>query len=339
MVDGQWSLFMHLTLRKWLIVNLSLIALLAIAIFAAMQFGSERVVLSDALGGDVKARAIIFLARLPRTLLAALVGMALASSGGAFQALLRNPLADPFILGVSGGAALGSVAAIGFHLPFAWISIAAFLGAVAAMLIIFAVAGMKSRFESTSLLLTGVIFNAFCFAMILFINAVVTMEQAYQIIFLLIGNLEVTDIGTVAVVAFFVISGFVVLCLASGKMNVLSLGDEEAKSLGVNVVRLKTLVFVAASFMVGAAVAASGLIGFVGLFIPHAVRLIFGADHRLLIPASGFAGAAFLVAADTAARTILMHTGYATELPVGVITALIGAPVFMVLLKRKALIG
>lgn len=324
---------MHLTRHKWIAVNLALFALLVISVFASLLIGSEHISLSEALGANTKARAILFMARLPRTILAAFVGMALASSGGAFQALLRNPLADPFILGISGGAALGSVLAIGLHLPFELISISAFISAAISMMIIFAVSGKKSKLNPTTLLLTGVIFNAFCFALILFINAVVTMEEAYQIVFLLIGNLEIMDMTTVAIVAIFVLAGFVTLCLCSSKMNLLSLGDDEARSMGVNITRLRILIFSAASVMVGAAVAASGLIGFVGLFIPHVIRLIFGADHRLLIPASGLAGAAFLVSADTAARTILMNTGFATQLPVGVITALIGAPMFMVLLR------
>lgn len=325
----------HLTFKRWLIVNLSLLALLVTAILLALKIGPEMVSLGGTEDASARARAIVFVARLPRTILAALVGMALASAGGAFQSLLKNPLADPFILGVSGGAALGSVAAIGLHLPFAWISTSAFGGAIAAIVIIFFVSGASRRFESTSLLLAGVIFNAFCFAMILFINAVVTMEQAYQIIFLLIGNLEVTNLGTVGVVGAFVLAGFFILCLISSRMNALSLGDEDARSLGIDVAKVKLIVFIAASFMVGAAVAASGLIGFVGLFIPHVVRLLFGPDHRLLIPAAGLAGAAFLVAADTLARTVLMQTGFATELPVGVVTALIGAPMFMLLLKKS----
>lgn len=324
---------MHLTFRKWIVVNSALFIALVFAIILAIFTGSENVALGGA--DDAKAKAILFTARLPRTILAALVGMALASAGGTFQTLLRNPLADPFILGVSGGAALGSVLAVGLNLPFAWITFAAFLGAATAMIFIFAIAGVRAKFESTTLLLTGVIFNAFCFALILFINAVVTMEQAYQIIFLLIGNLEVTDLKTVAIVGAFVVSGFAVLCIYAGRMNLLSLGDDEAASLGVDIAKVKPIVFTAASVIVGAAVAASGLIGFVGLFIPHIVRILFGADHRLLIPASGLAGAAFLVGADALARTVLMKTGYATELPVGVITALVGAPLFMFILRRQ----
>lgn len=322
----------HLTYRKWLITISALLFVLAVSVFIALSTGSESI---DLFSGSAKVHAILFTARLPRILLAAIVGMALASSGGAFQAILRNPLADPFILGISGGAALGSILAVGLGLPFFWISVLAFIGSIVAMVTIFFIAGSRGSFRATELLLTGVILNAFCFALILFINAMVTMEEAYQILFLLIGNLEETGMGMVAVVGGFVLTGFVVLTLLSRRINTLMLGDDEAKSLGIDATRLRATVFISASLMVGAAVAASGLIGFVGLFVPHAVRLIFGSDHRLLIPASGIAGAAFLVLADTAARTVLMNTQYATQLPVGVITALIGAPLFMWLLKRN----
>ncbi len=317
-------------------MNGLLLLLLAGVIVVGVLIGAGHINITDAIrntGG--RDGAILFSSRLPRVLLAALVGMALASSGGAFQALLRNPLADPFILGVSGGAALGSVAAVGLHLSFGAISAAAFISALLTIFFIFAVARTKGRLPTHTLLLTGVIFNAFCFALILFINAIVTMEQAYQIIFLLIGNLEATNYKTIAIVAAFVLTGFVALTVFASKMNVLTLGDEPASHLGINPERLRVIIFVASSLMVGAAVAVSGLVGFVGLFIPHIIRLIFGPDHRLLIPASGLLGAAFLVASDTAARTILMNTSYATELPVGVITALIGAPAFVFLLKKQ----
>lgn len=327
---------MRLTRERWLFINGSLLLLLIAVTIAATTIGAEHIDIVAAIRKiDQRDAAILFSSRLPRILLAALVGMALASSGGAFQVLLRNPLADPFILGVSGGAALGSVLAIGLHLSFGSISVAAFVSALLTMIFIFAVARTKGRLPTHTLLLTGVIFNAFCFALILFINAIVTMEQAYQIIFLLIGNLEATNYDTIVIVAMFVFLGFAILTAFASKMNILALGDESANNLGINPERLRIIIFIASSLMVGAAVAASGLIGFVGLFIPHAIRLIFGPDHRLLIPASGFLGAAFLVASDTAARSLLMNTGYATELPVGVITALIGAPFFVFLLKRQ----
>lgn len=324
----------YLTYKRWTLTNIVLLMVLALSIAIAMNMGSESIDLSDAFGKTGKAHAILFSARLPRILLAALVGMALATAGGAFQTLLRNPLADPFILGVSGGAALGSVLAVGLGLPFIWISIIAFVGAILVMVGIIGVARARGKFRSTELLLIGVIFNAFCFALILFVNSMVTMEEAYQILFLLIGNLEEVGLHTVGIVAIFVLSGFAVLTFVARKMNLLSMSDSEARSLGVHTDRLRMVVFVAASMMVGAAVAASGLIGFVGLFIPHAVRLVFGSDNRLLIPASGIAGAAFLVIADAIARTVLMNTAYATQLPVGVITALVGAPCFMVLMMK-----
>lgn len=325
-----------LTRKRWIAVNISLLLLLAAVIMIGSTIGSGHIDIVKAIQNiDQSGYAILFSSRLPRILLAALVGIALASSGGAFQAMLKNPLADPYILGVSGGAALGSVLAVSLHMAFAGISIAAFLFAFLTMLLIFAVARTRGRLPSHTLLLTGVIFNAFCFALILFINALVTMEQAYQIIFLLIGNLEAVNYHTIAIAAVFIIGGFVILISLAGKMNVLALGDESACQLGINPEHTRILIFISSSLMVGAAVAVAGLIGFVGLFIPHAVRLIFGPDHRLLIPASGLFGAAFLVASDTAARTILMGTSYATELPVGVITVLIGAPFFVFLLKRQ----
>jgi len=326
----------YLTRKRWLATNGTLIGVLCIVIVAALCIGPERVDWRGVFdGSDMRARAIVFVSRLPRVLLAAIVGIALSASGGAYQALLRNPLADPYILGVAGGAALASVMALALGAPGTVVSIAAFIGAGFAMMIIFSLARTRGRLPVHTLLLTGVVFNAFCFAVILFLNAVVRMEQAYQILFMLIGNLEVVDIRTVVMTAFFVLAGFALLCSVADRMNVLSLGDDQACALGVDVERLRWIIFFASSLMVGAAVAVAGLIGFVGLFVPHAVRLVVGADHRLLIPASGLVGAAFLVAADTAARTALMSTDYATQLPVGVITALIGAPAFMWLLKKQ----
>ena len=325
----------HLTRKRWIIINALFGFLLIATIVIALGIGSESTNLSDIFSDDARTRAILFSSRLPRIILAALVGAALASAGGSYQALLRNPLADPFILGVSGGAALGSVIAVGLGLPFTLVSVAAFIGALSSMLGIFWVARTGGRLQPATLLLTGVIFNALCFALILFVNAVVPMEQAYEILTLLIGNLEATNTATVIAVAAFVAVGLAILCTLSWKMNLLSLGDTEAEGLGVDLAKIRAGTFIASSLMVGAAVAASGLIGFVGLFIPHIIRMWIGADHRLLIPASALFGAAFLISADTAARTILMNTQYATQLPVGVITAIVGAPMFIVLLKRR----
>ncbi|MFH1652824.1 MAG: iron ABC transporter permease [Pseudomonadota bacterium] len=326
----------YLTKKRWVVTLLLMFAVLCVTMLLCVNIGSEKISIWGAIdNSDPLSHAIFFSSRLPRLLLALFVGMALASAGGAYQAMLHNPLADPFILGISGGAALGSVLAVALKLAFGWVSALAFVGSLVAMVVIFFITRKNGRLHPHTLLLTGVIFNAFSFALILFINAIVTMEQAYQILFLLMGNLEALDYTTIAIVGAFVLVGFATLTLMSGRINILTLGDNEAHNLGVDVERVRAITFIASSLMVGAAVAACGLIGFVGLFIPHAVRMIFGADNRLLIPASGILGAAFLILADTLARTVLMHSGYSTLLPVGVITALIGGPVFAILLKRR----
>lgn len=326
----------HLTRRRCFAITAALAALAAAVMVAAVFIGPEHVDWRALIAGtDPRAYAIVTVSRLPRVILAAAVGLALSSAGASYQVLLRNPLADPFILGVAGGAALSCVAAVGMGAPMWASSFAAFAGAGAAMIAIFALARTRGRLPVHTLLLTGVVFNAFCFALILFINAVVRMEQAYQILFLLIGNLDAVDYGMLALTVVLVAAGFAVLCAVAGRMNAMSLSDDEAVSLGVDIEGMRRIIFFAGSLMVGAAVAAAGLIGFVGLFVPHAARIVIGADHRALIPASGLIGAAFLVAADTAARTMLMHTSAATQLPVGVITALIGAPAFMWLMRRQ----
>jgi len=326
----------YLTKQKWILINIALLLLLLLTIVIAVNIGGQKIDLLKVFKDyGSKDSAIFFTSRLPRVLLAGLVGLSLASSGGAYQSLLRNPLADPYILGVSGGAALGSVIAVGLGLPFIGTSILSFIFSLISMFLIFAIAKTKGRLPSHTLLLTGVIFNAFCFAIILFINSIVTMEQAYQIIFLLIGNIGAISYNSLLSASILILAGFLMLTFLGKNINVLTLGDEEAMHLGVNSNRLRIMVFFASSLMVGTSVALSGLIGFVGLFIPHIVRLVFGPDNRLLIPASGFFGAIFLIISDTISRTILINTTFSTELPVGVITALIGAPVFMFLLKKQ----
>lgn len=320
-----------LTAKRTLAINAGLLALLVIVCLLALNIGAEH---ASLFSNNSLAHTIIFSTRLPRILLATLVGMALASSGTAFQSLLRNPLADPYILGVSGGAALGSVVGVGLHLPFALVSMVAFITAFFSMLVIYWIASTKGRLPAHTLLLTGVIFNAFAFALIMLVHSLVTMEQAHEILFLLMGSLELYSFKTIVVVAIFVLIGFTLLIFLSPKMNLMAAGDETAFCLGINIERFRRIIFFSASIMIGAVVSVSGLIGFVGIFIPHILRLVFGPDHRLLIPASGLAGAAFLVAADTLARTVLATGSYQTQIPVGVITALIGGPFFVYVLKR-----
>ncbi len=324
----------RLTLKSWACINSLLIAMLAVTILLTLNIGSEHVSIFKS-GLSETEHSIIFYSRLPRILLGMLVGIALGSGGTAFQALLRNPLADPYILGVSGGAALGSVIGLALHLPFVAVALTAFAASFVTMLFIYWASLYHGKLPAHTLLLTGVIFNAFAFAFIMLIHSLVTMEQAHEILFMLIGNLEIQNYHAILTVAIAVLVGFVSLCILSPKLNIISLGDETAENLGLNISTTRKLIFFLASLMIGAVVSVSGLIGFVGLFIPHTARLILGSDHRLVLPASGFLGAIFLIWSDTLARTILMHGQFETQLPVGVITALIGGPTFVYLLKRQ----
>lgn len=287
--------------------------------------------------GDAAAADIVLRIRLPRVLLAVLVGAALAVAGVCFQALLRNPLADPYILGVSGGAALGGVAMLSFGaglgLGYGAVPPAAFGGAMAATALLYALAGSSARFSATHLLLTGVVLNAFASALIVFLASVAGFTEGASIFLWLIGSLSGARVELAGWVGGFLALGLAAsLPLARG-LNALALGEESAEQLGVDVERAKRVLLLATSLMVGAAVSVSGLIGFVGLIVPHLLRLVIGPDHRLLLPAAGLAGAAFLVVCDTLARVVLESR----ELPVGAITALVGGPLFLLLLRRHAL--
>jgi iron complex transport system permease protein len=264
------------------------------------------------------------------------VGAALACSGATFQAVLRNPLADPYILGVSGGAALGAICSTAFGLdrsPAGWAlrPLAAFAGSSCTIILIFLLARMRGRVSNYPLLLTGVVVNAFFSAMILFIITVADYTRFQQVFFWLVGSIEAPGWGALGALTVAIFAGLCGLFLLAGKMNLMSLGEEEARALGVDADRVKRIAILTASFVTAAAVSWSGLIGFVGLMVPHAVRLVWGPDHRLLLPASALGGAAFLVAADTGARTFMAPV----EMPVGIITAAIGAPFFLFLFHRE----
>jgi iron complex transport system permease protein len=286
-------------------------------------------------GASPAAQDIVLRVRLPRALLAVAVGASLAVAGVLFQALLRNPLADPFILGVSGGAALGGILVLslgaGFGLGYAAVPPAAFAGAIATTLLLYAVAGARGRLSPTHLLLTGVVFNAFASAAIVFLASISGLTEGANIFLWLVGSLSATRGDVAGWVALFLVLGLAcALPLARG-LNLLTLGEEAASQLGMEVERQKKLLLFSSSLMVGAAVSAAGLIGFVGLIIPHLLRLVLGPDHRLLLPAAALGGAAFLLLCDTAAR--LLPGG--RELPVGAITAIAGGPLFLVLLRRQ----
>jgi len=315
-----------------------LIAGLVGAVLVSLSVGTENVSLRSALSDpDSLSRLILLEIRLPRILLGGLVGLALASAGAAFQALLRNPLADPFILGVSGGAALGSVLAVSLKLAYGFVPLVAFLAALGSMFLIYGLANVRGRLNPHTLLLVGVLFNTTTFSLILFFNSIVSMEDLHRIWFLMVGSLEAVELHRLFWVALFVLTGFFILCLDASALNLIPLGEESARSLGVDVEGVRRRVFFAASLMVGSVVSVSGLVGFVGLAVPHMVRLALGSDHRRVLPASALVGAAFLILADALSRTAFSREGLQTQLPVGVVTALVGAPIFFYLLKKKGM--
>jgi iron complex transport system permease protein len=280
---------------------------------------------------------IFFVARLPRTLSGAMVGALFAAAGVVFQGLLRNPLATPFTLGVSTGAALGAILALTFDWSIAVFGItavplAAFVGSLAAVGIVYALAQARHRGLSTTvLLLAGVTMNAFFSAMILFVQYFASFADVGRTLRWLMGNLDVSSYEPLLVALPGLVIAFAVFAWLARPLNLLSLGPDSAESRGLDVARAQRAAFLSASLATGAAVSIGGPIGFVGIIIPHLVRLLVGPDHRLVLPAAALFGAAFLVACDLIARTILAPV----ELPVGIITALIGGPFFLWLLIRR----
>jgi iron complex transport system permease protein len=311
------------------------------AILTAPLIGSTHISLRRAFdttipfGENVDAQ-IFFVARLPRTLAGALVGSLLAAAGVVFQGLLRNPLATPFTLGVSAGAALGAMLAITFGWTFAWAGIppapaASFIGSLAAVGIVYALARARHSGMSTNvLLLAGVTMNAFFSALILFVQYFADFAQTYRILRWLMGDLDISSYEPLVTALPLAVVSFALFGWLARPLNLLSLGPESAGTHGLNVPRAQRAAFLGGSLATGAAVSIAGPIGFIGIIIPHLVRLLVGSDHRLVLPASALLGAAFLVGCDVLARTLMAPV----ELPVGVITALIGGPFFLWLLVR-----
>lgn len=279
---------------------------------------------------------ILFEARLPRVVLGVIAGAGLGAAGAALQALLRNPLADPYVLGTSGGAALGATLAIAFGVPALagagalLLPLAAFIGALGSTLLVTTVARLTGTSSPTAIILAGIVVNAFATAAITFVKVLVSSMQAQEMLFWLVGSLGYERWSTLGVAAAYVVSGIVVLTALAGRLNLLGLGDEAARSLGAPVTAVRWAVLATTSLIVAGVVSLCGLVGFVGLVVPHAVRLVLGPDHRLVIPASAFAGGAFLVLADTGSRLLLDALG--TEPPVGALTALVGCPIFLMIL-------
>ena len=280
---------------------------------------------------------IIFQIRLIRVVAAALVGAALAAAGVLFQGLLRNPMADPYITGTSAGAALGATIAMLLPLGLAFsglgvVPIAAFCGALATVLLVYNLARVGSKTPLISMLLAGFVVSSMLAAVmsLLIMTSGELQLKLHSVFSFLMGSISVQYWSQIAVIAPLIIGGIILAQFFALHLNAFSLGEEQAAYLGINVEREKILILALGSLLTACAVSLSGLIGFVGLVMPHAVRLALGPDHRLLLPASALAGAVFLVVADTLARTVLAPT----EIPVGIFTALIGAPFFIYLLRR-----
>jgi iron complex transport system permease protein len=297
--------------------------------------GSARIDYARAFAGQSPDAEILFYARLPRVLLAMLAGGALAAAGTLFQALLRDALATPYTLGVSSGASLGAVIAISFGLrtiaglPAIWVL--ALGGASVVLALVLGIASEGRRMSSFTLLLAGVTINSICLASILFLQYLANFGQSFAIVRWLLGGIDPVEYSTLAWLAAAVFPFVAYLVWKSRDWNLLAVGEEWAAARGVSASRLMLVGYLAGSFVTGSVTALTGPIGFVGLIVPHALRLRLGADHRLLIPCAFFTGAAFLAVCDTVARTVLAPT----EVPVGVITAMLGGPFFIWVLRSK----
>jgi iron complex transport system permease protein len=337
-----------LTAARWTTTVAALAVAGVATILICLHFGSERIGLAEAAtilwralqdgrqaAESLGSSAVILLeVRLPRLVLGFLVGGCLAAVGVTLQAMLRNPLADPYVLGVSGGAAVGASLAIVTGLSAAgaiWLPLSAFAGSLLSLTLLYRIAAVYGYLSVHTLLLAGVIINALFSALIMFLTSLMDPTHAFRVLSWMLGSLAAPDDLSLSVVAGLLALGGVLLARQARALNLLTVGEDSARSLGVDVEGVKRSLLVTTALLTGAVVSVSGLIGFVGMAVPHAVRMLFGADNRLLMPACAFAGGIFLVIADTVARTALAPA----ELPVGVMTALVGAPFFLYLLIAR----
>ena len=339
---------------KIIVVSLSLLVVWFAAALLSLNVGSVSIPVGTTFrlallsltgsspGGDPR-ESVLFSVRLPRVLLGSLVGAGLAVAGAAFQSLLRNPLADPYVLGVSTGASMGTIL---YSISAGWIGfastgaafaygrpLAAFLGAVLTIAAVYAVAAGSRRGgeSSQNLLLAGIILASFLSSINVFLLTSTQQADLRGIFYWLIGDLSRPVDASIYPVTVLVFAGFAILYLFSHSLNLIGLGENDAMILGVEVRRVKACVYVVASLVTGAVVSVSGPIAYIGLICPHMGRMVFGGDNRILFPAVFLFGAVFTLLADTLARTLLSPA----ELPVGIVTALCGAPLFIYLLRRK----
>ncbi len=327
-----------LILKRMLMVSIVLAAALLATMFLGLSMGSSgnsfKAVWASLFGNaeDNVLSTIIWRLRMPRVIMAALVGATLSVGGLVFQALLRNPLAEPYILGISGGSAIGAILGILMGLSrFPGVSLTAFTGSILTLLLILGISSGQSILKKNSVLLSGVMVNAFCSAVIMFLVSLTRDAKLHNIIFWLMGDLSLGTMEQTGMLAVLLLPCFLLIFWLSNTMNLLLMGRDMAQTMGVNIKAVTLVLLITTSFMVSATVSQCGLIGFVGLVIPHLFRLLLGPDHRILVPACILGGGAYMVICDILAR-ILPQQG---EMPAGVITAMIGAPLFIYLLKRS----
>ena len=309
--------------------GVGLLFLLAIALLTATWFGSEKLFFFEL---DEAQSAILFDIRLPRVLLGACVGASLAVAGASLQSLLRNPLAEPYLLGVSNGAALGTMLAFVFFANFEWARpICAIAGASLATFAVYRMAKSRAGMNTERLVLSGVIVTTFLSSILVLLTSLLDTAKLRSFTFWLLGDLSQATKNGFILTAIAVVLGTILLSSQAKALNLMMIGERDAFDFGVEVGRVRLIVFATASALVGISVAASGSVGYVGLIVPHLIRLIVGSDNRLVVPFSAIAGAIFVIFADTIARVAIAPR----ELPVGAITALIGAPMFIYLLRRN----
>lgn len=333
-----------MTIRRRLLTIVPAFAVATVAVMVwAPTVGSTSISLSRAFDSSIPwadnvDAQIFFVARLPRVIAGGLVGASLAAAGVVLQAMLRNPLATPFTLGVSAGAALGAMLAIAFGLDLgamgvSSVPVASFIGSLVAIAIVYGLASTQKRGLSTNvLLLAGVTLNSFFSAIILFVQYLADFAESFRTVRWLMGDLDVGGYGPILAATPFIAVAFGVFATLPRTLNLLTMGDDVAAARGVEVARAQRWAFVSASLATGAAVSLGGPVGFIGIVVPHLVRLLVGSDHRLVLPAAVLFGAAFLVLCDLGARTIMAPL----EIPVGIITAMIGGPFFLWLLVKKS---
>ncbi|MFA5910174.1 MAG: iron ABC transporter permease [Vicinamibacterales bacterium] len=333
-----------MTIRRRIVTIVVAFAAVAVAVVIwAPTVGSTSISLSRAFDSSIPWEdnvdaQIFFVARLPRVLSGAIVGAALAAAGVVLQAMLRNPLATPFTLGVSSGGALGAMLAIALGLDLGMLGvssvpIASFAGSLVAIGIVYWLASSQKRGLSTNvLLLAGVTLNSFFSALILFVQYMADFTESFRTVRWLMGDLDVGSYSPILAALPFLLAAFAMFAVLPRTLNLLTMGEDVAAARGVEVIRAQRLAFLSASLATGAAVSLGGPIGFIGIVVPHLVRLMVGSDHRVVLPAATLFGAAFTVICDLAARTIMAPL----ELPVGIVTALIGGPFFLWLLVKKS---